>query len=216
MINSIDLSTRRFLKVMAAGTAALAAGCATRQGVEPEEGFEYRAVVPPVPTATKGKIEVVEFFWYACPFCNVIDPLVKEWLDRQQSDVVLRKVHVARSHQQSHYTLEAMGKAEELSATIFSAIHDQQMDLESRDRMADFVARHGVDRRRFVETFESAAVRTKMQQATEMAKAYKIDGVPSFGVNGKWFTSPSMVGGNNALAFRVLDILVVRERAGAS
>jgi len=219
MIDPIDLSTRRFLKVMAAGAAALAAGCATRQGVEPEEGFEYRAVEPPYPTATKGKIEVVEFFWYGCPFCNQLEPFLKEWLARQRADVAFRTVAVAPvrtwvPHQQLHYTLEVMGKAEEMSGNIFSALHEQQIELAKRDQMADFVARHGVDRRRFVETFDSPAVRAKMDEANAMAKAFKIDGVPGFGVNGKWFTSPSMLGGSNAEALRVLDYLIARERAG--
>jgi len=219
MSESIDISTRRFLKAIAAGTAALAAGCATRQGVEPEEGFEYRMVEPPYPTATPGKMEVIEFFWYSCPFCNRIEPMVKEWAQRQPPDVVLRKVHVALSphwvpNQQLHYTLEAMGKAEEMSDRIFAAIHLQQMDMAKRDQMADFVARHGVDRRRFVETFDSPAVRTKMQEATAMAKAFKVDGVPGFAVNGKWFTSPSMLAGNDAGALRVIEYLLARERRG--
>lgn len=219
MSDSINVRTRHFLKAMALGTAALAAGCATRQNVEPEEGFEYRTLEPPQPTAAKGKLEVVEFFWYACPFCNVIEPMVKEWRQRQPSDVAFRKVHAALSpswlpNQQLHYTLEAMGKDEEMTDRIFAALHVQQMDLERRDRMADFVARHGVDRARFIETFGSPAVKAKMQEATAMAKAVKLDGVPAFTVNGKWLTAPFMLGGSNAGALRVVDYLLARERRG--
>lgn len=220
MSDSIKLGTRRFLKAMALGTAALAAGCATRQNVEPEEGFEYRTLEPPQPTAAKGKLEVVEYFWYACPFCNAIEPMVKEWRQRQPSDVAFRKVHAALSpswlpNQQLHYTLEALGKAEEMTDVVFAALHVQQLDLERRERMADFVARHGIDRARFVETFDSPAVKAKMQEATAMARAVKLDGVPAFTVNGKWLTAPFLLGGSNAGALRVVDYLLARERRGA-
>lgn len=117
-------------------------------------------------------------------------------------------------NQQLHYTLEAMGKAEEMTDRVFAALHVQQMDLERRDRMADFVARHGVDRARFIQTFDSPAVKAKMQEATAMAKAIKLDGVPAFTVNGRWLTAPFMLGGSNAGALRVVDYLLARERRG--
>lgn len=217
MSQPIDHSTRRFLKAIAAGAAALAAGCATRQGVEPEEGFEYRTVEPPQRTATPGKLEVIEFFWYACPFCNAMEPMLKEWLGRQPADVAFRRIHVARPpHQQLHYTLEALGKADELSDRVYQAIHVQQIDLDRRDRMADFVARNGVDRQRFIEAFDSAAVRAKMQDATAVVNAYKVDSVPTFAVNGKWVTAPFMLGGSNAGALRVIDYLLAKERGGGA
>src|SRR5690606_16661955 len=102
----------------------------------------------------------------------------------------------------------------ELSDRIYHAIHVQQIDLDRRDRMADFVARNGVDRQRFIEAFDSAAVRAKMQQATAVVNAYKVDSVPTFAVNGKWVTAPFMLGGSNAGALRVLDYLLARERRG--
>jgi thiol:disulfide interchange protein DsbA len=43
-------------------------------------------------------------------------------------------------------------------------------------------------------------------------EAYGIDGVPAFAVNGKYFTSPSMVGSNEGV-LKVIDELVARERA---
>lgn len=217
MSQPIDPSTRRFLKAIAAGAAALAAGCATRQNVEPEEGFEYRTVEPPQRTATPGKLEVIEFFWYACPFCNAMEPMLKEWLGKQPADVAFRRIHVARPpHQQLHYTLEVLGKADELSDRLYQAIHVQQIDLDRRDRMADFVARNGVDRQRFVDAFDSAAVRAKMQEATAAVNAYKVDSVPTFAVNGKWVTAPFMLGGSNAGALRVIDYLLAKERRGGA
>ncbi|HEX6829781.1 MAG TPA: thiol:disulfide interchange protein DsbA/DsbL, partial [Burkholderiales bacterium] len=45
---------------------------------EPKEGTEYRLVPIPQPVANPAKIEVLEFFWYACPHCNDLQPALKK------------------------------------------------------------------------------------------------------------------------------------------
>ena len=75
------------------------------------------------------------------------------------------------------------------------------------ERMADFVAKHGVDRKAFLDTYASFAVQTKMRKATQQAQAWGLDGVPALGVNGKYFTAPSMARGN-AQALQVVDHLL--------
>lgn len=215
----VDLSTRRFLKAMAAGAAVLAAGCASPDPSKvPDEGFEYRAAERPWPTESGSRLEVVEFFWFGCPHCNAMEPVLKEWLKKQPPDVAFRKVHVGlapnwKPHQQMYYALEALGKAEALNDAIFFALHAQMMELDKRDRIADFVARNGVDRQKFIEAFESPAVRAKMAKADEMAKAFKLDSVPGLAVNGKWLTAPHMAG-NREQALRVVDYLLAKERGG--
>jgi protein dithiol oxidoreductase (disulfide-forming) len=222
MTEKIDLHTRQFLKMLAAGAAALAAGCTTDAAgdaqEEPEEGFEYRAAAHPYPTASKGRLEVVEFFWYGCPHCNAIEPLLKDWQRKLPPDVAFRKVHVGLApqwvpHQQLFYTLQVLDKDEALNDRVFDALHVGKAALSSRDQMADFVAAHGVDRRRFVETFDSDAVRVRMAQADHMAAAFGLEGVPGFAINGRWYTSPSLAG-SRADALRVVDFLLARERAG--
>jgi thiol:disulfide interchange protein DsbA len=107
-----------------------------------------------------------------------------------------------------------MGKADSLGPVVFNAIHVERNMLSRPEAMADLLAKHGVDRKQFTDTYQSFAVRTRMRKASAVAEAYGLDGVPAFGVNGKWFTSPSMAGGN-AQALRVLEQLIERERKGA-
>jgi thiol:disulfide interchange protein DsbA len=218
MHDTHDRATRRFLKTLAGTAAALAAGRVLAQPAA-AEGGGYRAVNPAQPTDAPGKVEVLEFFWYGCPHCNSLEPLLKDWVSKLPADVVFRKVHVGLGpswvpHQQLFYTLESMGRSAALSPAIFNAIHVDRNMLSKPDAMAEFLAKHGVDRKQFLDTYESFAVRTRMRKASSLAEAYRLDGVPAFGVNGKWFTSPSMAGGN-AQALRVLDQLVERERKGA-
>jgi thiol:disulfide interchange protein DsbA len=70
-----------------------------------------------------------------------------------------------------------------------------------------------VDRKQFLDTYGSFGVRTRMQRATQLAAAYRIDGVPTFGVAGKWVTAPSMMG-SNAGALKMVEQLVDRARKG--
>ncbi len=217
--HSHDPATRRFLKAVAGGTAALAAGRVLAQTPKAaEEGFEFRAVKPAQPTDAPGKIEILEFFWYGCPHCASLEPLLKDWVAKLPADVAFRKLHVALGpswapHQQLFYALEAMGKSATLNQVVFNAIHVDRNMLSKPEAMADLLAKHGVDRKAFLDTYQSFAVGARMRKASTVAKAYGLDGVPAFGVNGKWFTSPSMTGGNPQV-LRVLDQLIERERKG--
>jgi thiol:disulfide interchange protein DsbA len=203
--------------VRAIGLAAVAGPALAQQAKAPAEGFEYKAIKPTQPTdAPAGKVEVVEFFWYGCPHCNVLEPALKDWVKRLPPDVSFRKVHVpfqVQAHQQLFYTLETLGKSDELGDKVFAAIHTDRQRLDTPEAMADLVSRYGVDRKQFLDTYASFGVRTKMQRATQLAAGYQIDGVPAFGVAGKYMTAPSMVG-SNAAALRLVEQLVDRERKG--
>ena len=69
-----------------AGALALAGagvpGGARAQGGAPVENRDYAALPRPVAVPANGKIEVIEFFWYACPHCYTFEPLLERWLAR--------------------------------------------------------------------------------------------------------------------------------------
>ena len=207
------MTRREFVAAATLGGVALGAAAQGGGG----EGFEYRAVKPQAPTdAPAGRIEVVEFFWYGCPHCHALEPALKDWLKRLPPDVAFRKVHVpwqVQAHQQLYFTLETMNQAEAQNDRVFSAIHVDRSKLDTPEAMADLLSKHGVDRKQFLDTYGSFGVRTRMQRATQLAAAYRIDGVPTFGVAGKWVTAPSMMG-SNAGALKMVEQLVDRARKG--
>jgi protein dithiol oxidoreductase (disulfide-forming) len=78
-----------------------------------EPGFDYRILPVAQPLDTKGKVEVIEFFWYGCPHCFDFDPEIMAWEKRQAKDVVFRQVPIAfreelMPHSQLFYALEAL------------------------------------------------------------------------------------------------------------
>ncbi|MET0333412.1 MAG: thiol:disulfide interchange protein DsbA/DsbL [Rhizobacter sp.] len=164
------------------------------------EGKDYVRLSSPAPVnAPAGKIEVIEFFWYGCPHCNAFEPALDAWQKKLPADVAFRRVPVAfreafMPHQQLFYALEALGKVEALHRKVFYAVHNDRQRLEKPDEIAAFMEKNGVEKAKFLEVYNSFAVQTKAKQATRLADAYKIDGVPAMGIHGKFFTSGTLAG----------------------
>ena len=203
----IAFSKRAFIAL----TLILLAGLVHAQGQKIEEGFDYRILPIPQPVETKGKVEVIEFFWYGCPHCYDFEPELNAWLKRQPKDVTFRKVPVAfrddfMPHSQLFYALEAMGKGEAMNDKVMYAMHKENKRLMTENEIADWVASQGIDRNTFLATYRSFAVVSKARAARQMADAYRIDGVPTIVMQGRYVTSPS-IAGTKAKAIAVMDYL---------
>jgi len=192
-------------------TLVLLSGLAGAQSAKIEEGFEYRVLPVAQPVEAKGKIEVIEFFWYGCPHCYDFEPDLSAWVKRQPKDVVFRRVPVAfredfMPHNQLFYALQAMGKGDVLNEKVMYAMHKENKRLLTEPEIADWVASQGIDRNTFLATYRSFAVVSKSRAAKELADAYRIDGVPTVVMQGKYVTSPS-IAGSKAKALLVMDYL---------
>jgi thiol:disulfide interchange protein DsbA len=203
----ISLTKRIFI----ASIFILLSGVVGAQSQKIEEGFDYRILPVPQPVETKGKVEVIEFFWYGCPHCYDFEPELSAWVKRQPKDVVFRRIPVAfrddlLPHSQLFYALEAMGKGDALNEKVMYAMHKENKRLLAEPEIADWVASQGVDRNSFLATYRSFAVVSKARAAKQLAEAYRIDGVPTIVMQGKYVTSPS-IAGTKAKAIAVMDYL---------
>ncbi len=179
----------------------------------------FKKLSTPAPTdAPAGKIEVVEFFWFGCPHCAVLEPLIEKWAAALPPDVVFRRQHVPfreKRHQQLYFTLQAIQMdSPKVLARVFGAIHNDRKRMLDPKEILDVLGPLGIDAKAFNDAWASFGVRTKMMRADKLADAYNIDGVPSLGVNGKYLTAPSMAGSNEA-ALEVVNRLVAQERGAA-
>jgi len=178
--------------------AAGFSGLSRAQAAAPVEGQQYKRLPQALPT-TAGKIELVEFFWYGCPHCFVFDPTLNQWLHTLPADVSFRRVHVGfqalhRLHQRMFYALEAMGKEAEVHERVFAAFHLQHLDVSDEDAVFRLVTSLGLDPAKFKQAWTSFGVQSKCLQASRLSEDYRIDGVPSLGVAGRFLTAPSMAG----------------------
>lgn len=205
------------------GRALLALGLAMT-GVQALAGGDHSNESPvmplanPQPVEAPGKIEVIEFFWYGCPHCNKVEPTVEAWEKRLPKDVVFRREHVlwdGRSDMEGHaklfITLRMMGLLPKHNRAVFDAVHGAKVELRDEQVLFDWIAKRGVNRAQFEANYKSFGIGAQLGRAKQLTKAYRIEGVPTFIINGKFVTSPHQAG-NEQRMFALIDELIVRER----
>ncbi|WP_096667689.1 thiol:disulfide interchange protein DsbA/DsbL [Polaromonas sp. AET17H-212] len=217
------MQRREFSIATASVAAAASLGAlstpARAQAPAPRAGTDFLVLDKPAPVeAPAGKVEVVEFFWYSCPHCNSFEPALEEWIKKAPKDVAVRRVPIAfradfEPQQRLYYVLEAMNKVDELHKKVFYAIHVEKQMLNTPDLIAAWAEKQGLNKAKFLETYNSFSVATKARKATQLQDAYKIDGVPALGVAGRYFTSGSMAQ-TMARALLVTDYLIAQVRKG--
>jgi thiol:disulfide interchange protein DsbA len=215
----IEMKRRDFsLSAMAAsGLAFGMPGLASAQARKFEEGADYLALDKPVAVESPaGKVEVLEFFWYSCPHCNIFEPRLETWVKRLAPDVSFRRVPVAFRdsfvpQQRLYYALEAMGRVDDMQRRVFTAIHGEKQALDTQDSIVAWVDKQGVDKAKFLEHYNSFAVSTKSRKAVQMQNAFKIDGVPSIGVAGRFYTDGTLAKTMDR-ALQVTDYLIAEAR----
>lgn len=182
---------------------------------QPVEGTNYRLVVPAQPTNAAGKIEVVEFFSYACPHCNDFYPLLTEWLAKQGKDVVLRRIPVGYGRapwiamQHAFYALQATGDLNKLDGPLFKALHEQQRRIYDLQSLSDWVGANGGNSDAFTAAFNSFGVNNQVAEADRLSDVYAVEGVPCIAVDGKYVA----LGDSYKDMLANTDLLVARERA---
>jgi len=213
------MKRRDFALQLAATAASLATpALAQAQAAAPVEGKDYARLAQPIAMPATGKVEVVEFFGYWCPHCHAFEPMLDEWARKLPAQVSFRRIPVAFSAAQEPYqriflALEAMGQLDAMHRKVFTAIHVQKQRLDKDADILALMTANGIDGAKFTETFKSFTVASKAKQARQMADAYRIDGVPTLGIHGRYFTSPSLAGGHEQ-ALRVTDFLIQRVAKG--
>lgn len=201
---------RAVVTLVAGMGIAFATGAAQTPGF-PEENVHYREIPFAQPVETGDKIEVREFFWYGCPHCYHLEPALKSWLRRLPANVqFVRTPGVAQSwlvHAQAYYAFESLGVVDKVHEPFFSAVQTDRGAYNTPEAIAKFVAKHGVDAKKFQDAYASFAVRLKLERAKRQNLEFGIQSVPTIAVDGKYLTSSTMAGGEEAV-MKVVDFLI--------
>lgn len=189
------LSLARLLGVVTAAVAVFFSPAGMTQGAPKAK---YVEINPAQPTEA-GKVEVLEFFSYACPHCAVLEPMTAKWAKTLPANVEVKHVPVAfnagmKPLQNLFYTLEAMNRMD-LHPKVFAAIHQEKKRLFTKPEIVAWVVAQGVDKTKFETTFDSFGTQSKSTRAEQLTNAYRVQGTPSIAVGGKYITSPSEAGG---------------------
>ncbi len=219
-----DTSAQNKLLAAVASTVAAAtpsASAAAANGTQWQDGVNYNRIVPAQPTdVPSGQVEVLEFFWYACPHCYALEPAVQAWLKSKPAYVTFTRVPVEwneghRSLAHLFYALEAMGKLNELHSEIFKEIQvtgdpligPDPNNVASAERVQlAFIKKMGLSDADFEKAYQDMNVQTAMQRADQLVQRYRVTSVPMFVVNGKYITDVTMAGGPEKLMSMLTDL----------
>jgi protein dithiol oxidoreductase (disulfide-forming) len=194
-----------------------------------QEGVNYTRLVPAQPTdAAAGQVEVLEFFWYACPHCNALEPAVEAWEKSKPSYITFTRVHVLwneghRSLARLYYALQAMSKLNQLGVMKFDQVHSEVFkeihvngdpligpdpnNAAAAERVqVSFIKKLGLSEADFEKAYHSFDVENAMQKADLQVQRYRVSGVPTFVVNGKYIADVASAQGPERLLSLVSDL----------
>jgi protein dithiol oxidoreductase (disulfide-forming) len=180
-------------------------------------GHDYVVLNTPQRQEHGGKIEVVEFFSWGCPHCYEFNPMLSRWVAALPKDVAFKRVPVGLGHPEwealakAYYALQSTGDVGRLDSQIFEDIHRNHVWLYDERSITAWVAKHGVNVAKFTEAFRSFGVNTSAGQAEQKAEDYKIPGVPTLAISGKYIVSD-----DHSKMLSTSDQLIAMTRAASS
>ena len=220
-----DTSSQNKLLAAVASTVAAAtfsSSAVAANGDKWQEGVNYQRVVPAQPTnVSAGQVEVLEFFWYACPHCYALEPVVAAWLKNKPAYVTFTRVPVEwneghRSLARLYYTLEGMGKLNDVHNEIFKEIQvngnplvgaDPNNSAAAERTQLAFIRKLGLSEADFTKGYRDLNTETAMQRADQLAQRFRITAVPTFVINGKYVTDVGQADGANRDPNRLMALI---------
>jgi protein dithiol oxidoreductase (disulfide-forming) len=193
----MPISRRRVLG-LAAGSLA-AAGYAHGQAPQPRSFEDSFRAIRPQPTATGDNIEVIDFFWYGCPYCYQLLPLFNSWEKSKPADVAVRRIPAILRQEwvpdaHLYYTLETLGEADRLHNAVFESIHRDRLVITDIEAWARWAEANGIARAKWVEAYNWQGVREKVVRAVDIARDYDVRGTPAIIVDGRYQTGSGLAG----------------------
>lgn len=205
--------------------AAFIAAASVANALELKEGKHYTSYNPPQATEARDRVEVTEFFWFGCGHCFNLEPHLNKWLKKLPKDVSFRRIPAVFPGRDGgpgnwapaarlFYSLEAMGIEEKLHNEIFDAIHiERQTRIIFDDKvMLDFLAKKGVDTKKFSDIYNSFAIQGKVRGAMQASQAHGLDSVPALIVDGRYKPIAAGESGSADDIFMIVDGLIDKAR----
>ncbi|MBF0264056.1 MAG: thiol:disulfide interchange protein DsbA/DsbL [Gammaproteobacteria bacterium] len=186
------------------------------KSIEINEGIEYQELDKPQAVKNKDKIEVIEFFSYACPHCYNLEPHVEDWLSQKKDDVeFIRLPAIFNKNWEAfagiYYTAQTLGVVDKVHSKIFNSIHGSGKKIKSLDDIKELFVSIGIKAEDFDNTVKSFNVANLTRKAKQMTKSYAIKSVPMIIVNGKYRTDSTLANGHKNV-FTVVEHIVDQER----
>ena len=163
------------------------------------------------------KVEVREFFGYWCPHCANLAPTVEAWRKQAPAEIHFEMMPVnfgTPAHealQRLYFALRDTNKLEVMHLKVFQAIHRDKVNLSSDTAVLGWAsAQPELKDSNFAQAYNGFNMAAEVTRANQLVNAYEIDGVPSFGVAGKYFCNGTMAKSLDR-ALQIAESLAVKE-----
>lgn len=186
----------------AAPTKTASSGqAATPQAVgELVAGIDYKVLKQPVPTnAPEGKVSMLEFFGYWCPHCKSLAPEITAWHKQAPQNIAFEMVPVnfgSKAHdalQRLFYALRDIKKLDAMNLKVFDDIHSKKIPMGTREDIFAWAKKQPeLKDTDFEAAYDSFSMEQHISRAQQLINAYQLDGVPSFGVDGKYYVDGTL------------------------
>ena len=179
-------------------------------------GVHYELLDNPTKVRDPSKIEVTEVFWFGCNHCYALEPYIARWKRDIPLDVTFIKSpatwnDMLKTHATIYYTAKALGIEQQFVPAAFNTIQNEGKMLTGNTELEYYFRGFDVQKDRYKAVSTSFGVRNAVDQADKKMKEWKVTGVPSLVVNGKYKVAASRSDRTDEL-FDVLDYLIEKER----
>lgn len=179
-------------------------------------GVHYELLDNPTKVRDPSKIEVTEVFWFGCNHCYALEPYIARWKRNIPLDVTFIKSpatwnDMLKTHATIYYTAKALGIEQQFVPAAFNTIQNEGKMLTGNTELEYYFRGFDVQKDRYKAVSTSFGVRNAVDQADKKMKEWKVTGVPSLVVNGKYKVAASRSVRTDEL-FDVVDFLIEKER----
>lgn len=169
-------------------------------------------------TTEKGKVTVLEFFSYGCPWCYKIEPTLMVWVNKQGDNIQFSRVPVVFHkdwiyYAKAYYTAKLLNLDSKLTPLLFKAVQDKNgTAMSSNEPMINFFVAQGVDPATAKSAFEnSTTIDMQITQGMALMSHDHINAVPALVVNNQYKTDLQMAKDINRL-LQILDFLIAKTK----
>ena len=159
------------------------------QAADFKEGTDY-FVVSKVATKTP---EVVEYFSFLCPSCYRFEPLVADLKKNLPENVAFKKNHtetlggnVGVEMAKAFGIAKLLKNTDVMNPKIFQAIHVTRLPMVSIKDAKPLFMDAGISEKKFNAAAKSFKLKRTTDQMRQNTKRFRITGVPTFIINGKY------------------------------
>jgi thiol:disulfide interchange protein DsbA len=201
--------------------APLAALAPSRARAQLVAGRDYSVLSPEQPVESTAKVDVVEFFWYGCIHCYNLEALLEAWIPKLPADAQFRRIPAVFDSPRwaldagVYFAFEALGVLERLHRPLFEAVHKDRLRTDNPQALAQWLQKNGVDPKRFDDTLKSFGVQSKVRRATQLTRAFRVEGTPMLAVHGRYTISAEQ-GRSHAGMLAIAEQLIGLARKGLS